>query len=101
MKYFIAMTAASLLLLGLTGCGGSSSGDDNNAVANNDNTTAVTNRLVNIANTQNNAAPVEIQDDAQLTSDIAILFGDVNAVPITIADEDTLSTVLTRVQGTN
>lgn len=59
------------------------------------------NALANIANVNANGIADDLNDSTQLSNDISALFGNANAEPIAIGDNETLSTVIDRVQNTS
>jgi len=93
MKYFISSITLLILMGTLGGCGGGgSSGSD--TTSNN-----TTNTLVNIANINANGIADDLNDNTQLSHDISALFGNANAEPIAMGDDETLSKVIDRVQN--
>ena len=89
MKYFISSITLLTLMGILSGCGGGG-GSDN---------TTPNNTLTNIANINANGSPDDLNDSTQLRNDISALFGNANAEPVAIGDNETLSTVIDRVQN--
>lgn len=97
MQYFISGITLLILMGTLGGCGGSSGGgsSDNNSAE------PASNALVNITNISANGAADNLNDSTQLLNDINAIFGHANAEPIAIGDNETLSTVINRVQNTS
>jgi hypothetical protein len=103
MKYLISIFSFALLGIILSGCGGG--GGSNNDSTNTDTDVVVTepeqssNSLVDIANQSANSATTEPDNESQLSADINALFGNANAEPIDIADDENLGAVINRVQN--
>jgi len=93
MKYFISSMTLLTLVGILGGCGGGGGGNSGTTIPNN--------TLANIANVDANGSADDLNDSAQLSTDIGTLFGNANAEPIAIGDNETLSNVINRVQNAN
>ncbi len=109
MKYLISIFSFALLGITLSGCGGGGGGNNDNNTSNTDTDVVVTdtdvvvtepsNTLVDIANQSANSAATEPDNGSQLSNDINTLFGNANAEPIDITDDENLSAVINRVQN--